>query len=197
MNSIFGFDQTAAKRKLIRYKEDRKLHGYLQAVLTLTAFSIFAAFAIRPSFVSVLQTNNQKNELHDTNEKLIKKNDDLNKIKTLNKKYEEEFDLIDKALPIDPMEEDILITLQTIGAQNNVLINNINFANSGSGISGAQALNMQMALSGTYENLLGFITDVQNLLRVTTIDNVTFSPQGGSGLIKANMKLNSYYRASK
>jgi len=156
-----------------------------------TVFFIVVLFivAIRPSFVTISKIQNSLDLLNTFNSSLLTKIDTLKKLTILYQNNKQKFDLLDTAIPQQPdfsvLEKQIrylvnqnnfeilsltFTQIPLIGSVDNDIKNTDNLANDAS-----NTITFNLAASGDYESIKNFISQLQTLNRLVTIQNFTIS----------------------
>lgn len=188
-----------------------------------TVFLIIVLFvvAIKPTVSIITSLRNQIVDLESANSKLEKKISSLNVVVPEYRKLGNEIELINTALPnshnFPTLEKQIryLVTkndlalsslymsgFPVVGNTDQLLQNK----NAASDINTALGENLQIMfitinlnLSGDYTVIKSFVNDLQKLLRVTTIDQLTIKSlkKSRGSDVEVNLKGNVYYLADK
>lgn len=156
-----------------------------------TVFFIVVLFivAIRPSFVTISKIQNSLDLLNTFNSSLLTKIDTLKKLTILYQNNKQKFDLLDTAIPQQPDFSVLEKQIRYLVNQNNFEILSLTFTqipligsvdndikNTDSLAKDASnTITFNLAASGDYESIKNFISQLQTLNRLVTIQNFTIS----------------------
>lgn len=173
----------------------QEIKNYLQITIMIVLLSIFIGFAIRPSIKTALELRKRIQEYSGIEQKYDQKILDLRKIRNTYSALSQEIKLLDKALPSNPEEGNLLKTLNFLSAKNGLMITRTSFTYSNSSTeTNLGELEFTITLRGQYENLVSFISQLQSLLRVNTVESIEIRPESGANSrILVNIKGKAYY----
>jgi hypothetical protein len=148
-----------------RYSENTNIKAIATSVLIL----LIVYFVIRPISVNTyskyLQVRKYSNDVA-----ILEKNlEAIGTIKRITKDYAEEIKLVQEVIPTEAREKDFLKDLSILCANNSVNLTNVSFVHFNDSIE------FGMALDGRYENVVGLLTDINNMLRLTNISSLSVS----------------------
>lgn len=167
------------------YRQKEDLRMFLEILLSLATISFFAAFALRPTLVTIaalLKEIQSKDELVN---KLDSKIQNLSTAQTLLEGETSRLPLIEDAVPSSPSPEDFVRQLEGLANKNGVnllgvslgqvtLLGEVKKAPAEEGVNplpeNTLGIPFSISLSGAYPNLLGFLADLENLRRPSAID---------------------------
>ncbi len=169
LNERYLRSRRMVQKAIQEYSERPALRAYAEIFLTLTAISLFGVFAIRPTIITIgrlLQEIKAKEEtLKTMNEKIT----NLNTAKDLYTRESEKIKLVEEAIPRRPEPDILALQIEELARESNTVINNLTIE--GTKILGDpppeddQTLSLTLNLSGSYQNLIKFAKDMENLRR--------------------------------
>ena len=158
-----------------RFIQDDRVQNYLNITLTIATLSIFVAFAIRPSIQIAIKLNQDLKEYEKIDALLSEKLINLSAAKSLQDELFTEIIKLDKTIPKESLESNILKNLNYVTIKNNVQLNNINYTYNE--LANYNEVEMDISISGTYESILPLLTDIHNLLRIIVIEDLDLQIQ--------------------
>lgn len=157
------------------YKNDKGFRNNVNFILTFASVLIFGIFAIRPSIAIISDLLKQINDYKQVNSVLIEKITILNEVNNNQSKLEQETNLANSALPESPDEGNYIRNINYLSGRNNVQAAGISFTTGEEG--GLGTLNFELTVYGDYSNIIKFIGDLNQLLRITQVESVTIAPE--------------------
>ena len=164
---------------------------YLELILSLTTIIIFSIFAIKPTILTIIELNKEiqtkENTIAEINQKLI----DLQKANDIMQSESEKLARIETAIPSSASPENIILEMERLANKNSLQI--LNLSMSEVTIMGneklkkkgadnleklpleADELPFNVSLSGSYQNLVLLISDIENQIRPVKIDSLTIN----------------------
>lgn len=157
---------------------------YLSLTLLMISFLVF--FAIKPTVITISKLNQEFREKRSASEVLDQKIMSLSQAQVIYAQLVNNLPLVDKALPQDPEFEQAAGRLNYLIVKHHLILTNVSFGglklsdpeakiDLGTLESEEKTLDFQLILSGTFSNLANFLTDLENLDRVSQIDSVSFN----------------------
>ena len=164
---------------------------YLELILSLTTIIIFSIFAIKPTILTIIELNKEiqtkENTIAEINQKLI----DLQKANDIMQSESEKLARIETAIPSSASPENIILEMERLAAKNSLQILNLSMSeviimgNEKLKKRGAETfeklpleadeLPFTVSLSGSYQNLVLLISDIENQIRPVKIDSLTIN----------------------
>ena len=164
---------------------------YLELILSLTTIIIFSIFAIKPTILTIIELNKEiqtkENTITEIKQKLI----DLQKVNDIMQNEAEKLARIETAIPSSATPENIILEMERLANKNSLQI--LNLSMSEVTIMGneklkkkgadnleklpleADELPFNVSLSGSYQNLVLLISDIENQIRPIKIDSLTIN----------------------
>jgi len=165
-------------------------------IATVIFIVVLFIVAIRPTFVTINKIQNSIDTLNTFNSSLLTKIESLKKLTILYQNNKQKFDLLDIAIPEQPdfslLEKQIRYLVNQndfevlsltysqiplIGSVENIALN----SSGEQDIKDTNIITINLAASGNYESIKNFISQLQNLNRLVTIQNFTISQSMTSG----------------
>lgn len=188
---------TSIKKDYIRYKDfflnisrfynsrpDYKI--YLELVLTIVTITIFSIFAIRPTILTIIELNK---EIKGKEETLVKLKTKIKNLQTANNLLSEKQDVLFYALEAVPQRsspETLISQIEKLATGSSLTIKGLTVTDAyliGTGPSklvseeypalpeSANELVFSFSVTGEYQNLYSFLTQVENMRRPLKFDS--------------------------
>lgn len=172
------------------YNSRKDIRAYIELMLSISVVVIFGIFAIRPTLVTIAQLQKEIEEREKTLEELNLKMRSLEMAQEEVTKYARTLPLVDTAVPDGPLPvlyarqiEGLTrknnTTLFGLGVDNVVIVgektNNVELLVDPNDRYPTDADSMEFSINvrGEYENILGFINDIEKLRRPILIDKLS------------------------
>lgn len=150
---------------------------YFYLSLTLAVTSIFVVFAIRPAAIEAIETYKNLQELKRIESQLEVKREQLTKAQDLMHTYSGEIQKMDEVFPYQSEESNLLSNFNQSAINNNVIIERVIFEDEKEKEEGPfNAAQYEITIEGTYPNVEGFIGEMYDYLRLTSIDKINITP---------------------
>lgn len=176
----------------------------IQLLLFLFMVSFFGFFALKPTIVTIVDLQSQIKLKKDVDLKLGQKVQALQKAQLSFAKVQSYLATIDKTLPPGADFTRFERELEYLAMKNNIILFDGRFggfnvignpkANStkkaGSKLN-YTTLDFNLGISGSYQNLKNFLRDLENLDRLVTIKDLSFSKQTQTKGAELQIKLNA------
>jgi len=165
-------------------------------VATVIFIVVLFIVAIRPTFVTINKIQNSIDTLNTFNSSLLTKIESLKKLTILYQNNKQKFDLLDIAIPEQSDFSLLEKQVRYLINQNNFEVLSLTYsqipligsaediASNNSGeqdIKDTNIIAINLAASGNYESIKNFISQLQTLNRLVTIQNFTISQSMTSG----------------
>ncbi|OGM29287.1 hypothetical protein A2801_02055 [Candidatus Woesebacteria bacterium RIFCSPHIGHO2_01_FULL_41_10] len=180
------------------YETRQDMRFFIEAILSLIVISIFGAFAIRPTLVTIGALNSEISSKRETEATLDQKIANLARAEELYNKESESIALLDLAIPSNPDPIHYTRQIEGIKKRNNTTVAGITLgavAIVGSADDVRQATRTSLStefravpfpevarfvpyaldIRSDYESMLGFLRDLESLLRPFYYDSVVIS----------------------
>lgn len=164
---------------------------YLELMLSLTTIIVFSIFAIKPTILTIIELNKEIQTKEDIiagiNQKLI----DLQKANDIMQNEVEKLAKIDAAIPSSASPENIILEMERLAAKSSLQILNLSMSEvtimgneklKKKGVGDLEKLPLEanelpftVSLSGSYQNLILLISDIENQIRPVKIDSLTIN----------------------
>lgn len=160
--------------KKLQYQSDESFRNNINFILTFISIVIFGLFAIRPSIMNITALLKDIDEYRQVNGVLLEKTAILNEVQSNPERTAKETELIANALPDSPQESVFIRNLNFIASKNSVELESVFFYVAEEEKLGT--LGFSVTAYGQYPDMTQFISDINHLLRITTIENLSISP---------------------
>ncbi|MFC1640485.1 type 4a pilus biogenesis protein PilO [Patescibacteria group bacterium] len=164
----------------------------VSAVIALIIF----LFLARPAFDDMVES---KQDLDDTNIELAEKQQEADDLRTLindfNSTAEADKDSLDAHVPARFNQADILAQLEAIGKGSRALLEEVQFANTESDEeddSGVTVVKANATVTGTYEQIRGYIESLEQSKRIMNIDQLNLDSDGTT--VEAFLSFKLYFK---
>jgi Tfp pilus assembly protein PilO len=166
--------------------------------------SFFGFFALKPTIVTIVNLQSQIKLKKDVDLKLGQKVQALQKAQLSFAKAQNDLSIIDKTLPPGADFTRFERELEYLAVKNNIIlfdgrfggfnvIGNPKVSSTKKTVSNLNytTLDFNLGISGSYQNLKNFLKDLENLDRLVTINNLSFSKQTQTKGAELQIKLNA------
>lgn len=186
---------------------------FLVIILCLLTSAVLIWQLILPRYNKIITINQEISQV----EKRIQKLESLvAKLKELSQTYKEKKDLINNVSKVAPKGGDIpgaLNRFESLSFQSGMILNSIDFSEAerseqtssnnkistdkktSQDASGLKVINVSIKTSGTYDSFRVFLDNLENCVRLTDIQTISFSLKSGSSdLADFSISANLYYQ---
>lgn len=171
------------------YNSKPNLKIYLELVLSLSTIVIFALFAIKPTILTIIELSNKIHSKEDVLLKLRQKIVNLQEASNLLQSSAEDLSYIEQSIPSTSSPEILIKQLELLAIQSSLQItgfsssdivlvgvpNNKTSADLKSLTGNAGELPFSLSVSGSYQNLFSFLTNIEFLRRAIKIDSIAIN----------------------
>lgn len=174
----------------------QEFRDYLQITLTLLMATIFTAFAIRPSITTAFRLNKQVQDYKVVDKKLSDKILALRQARAHYNIIANNIARLDKSLPFDVEDGPVLTNINFIAAKNNIDVRSLNFDVSDSPDDQYKILTVSVVSSGEYPDVVRFLADLNNMLRIVNITSLNISQKkdtARTGNVDVRLSMNTFY----
>lgn len=173
-------------------------------IFTLLVVCFFVFFAIRPTLVTVVSLQKELAESKEVDQQLDRKITSLKKAQTIYGQVINDLLLVEAALPEKTEFQSLALRINYLAFQNNLLLNSAGFAGfdlvgTGDNLSPGQSKDsyaFNLSVSGSFENIKIFLTELENIDRLIKINKVSFSIEkstAGSTEMKVDIEGEAYW----
>lgn len=175
----------------------------VSTALLLTIFTIifFAAFAIRPTLVTVAELLKKINDQEQVLEKMQQKSAALATAQQEYMAAEERIQKLKIALPEDEALQQLITYIEATAAYHQLAYENVNYGEVNflppdePQPGGEQSRDISLSLSGSYAAITSFLADVIRIPRFVTVTSATFAPVEEGSTTSDNLQLNLNLKA--
>ncbi|HUD19461.1 MAG TPA: type 4a pilus biogenesis protein PilO [Patescibacteria group bacterium] len=190
--------------------------GYTTVIFSFLAVSLFGWYAIRPTIQTILYLRREIADKTELNKEMEDKISALIEAQAYYQQIEPLLPVVDQALPPQPDAVPFFIQLRNVASASGVLLSTIqtptiplvsNSLQKGQATSppaSQPAYIVTIQVRGLYDGVKSFLTNVNNLRRVVTVDSINISPTDtthvssqsalpSSRLLQASLELKTYY----
>ena len=148
-----------------------KQSKHVRVGLTVFLILVIIYFVIRPiavnTYTKYLLTVKYREDIERMNQNL----EALNKIKQINQDFDKQIKLLERVIPVKAEEKDFLRDFAALCARNQLNLINTTFVHFDDSVT------FTIDLDGRYENFPRLLKDVNNMLRLTSIESVKVEGQ--------------------
>ena len=141
---------------------------YVNLMLSLILIGLMALFIIKPLISRVLADYEKYTITTSIRDRLKKNMLSVDVMRKVQADFEKQLSLISRALPANSDDGNFLTSLQSLALKNRLNLLKTNFDYN----SSEKAIFFTLELDGKYDNFIKFLEDLNNLIRVTIVDNV-------------------------
>lgn len=152
--------------------------------ITVLLIIVIIYFVIRPialnTYTKYIQTAKYSEDISRMNENL----EALREIRQINQDFEAQIALLDKVIPEEANEKDFLRDFAALCVRNQINLVSTSFTHL------SDAVTFKIELDGRYENVPTLLNDVNNMLRLTSIEAVSvqaLDTASQGGVVKAEI----------
>lgn len=192
------------------YEQRQDVKMFMEILLSLLTIGLFAVFAIRPTFLTIGQLLTEIQNKEETLSKLTSKIQNLRQAQEVYGANTTALALLDTAIPTSPSVDLGVRQIEGVAKKNQVTLSGVSVsetplkgerkpAKSEKEVlvlpNGAEGVTLSFNVSGSYTNLLTFLSDIQNLRRPIVIDQVLVisSPTSNGNKITLTVSGRSIY----
>lgn len=172
------------------YNQKPNLKIYLELILSITTITVFAFFAIKPTVLTIIELNKEINAKTVTSIALKQKIKNLQTASSVLQQESQNIQYINQAIPKHDDLEVLVRQVENLLTESSLQI--LGFSSSDIIIFGSKAdvkktsdveklsgdaneLPFSFSASGSYPNILLFLTKIENLRRPIKIDSITIN----------------------
>lgn len=164
---------------------------YLELILSLSTIIIFSIFAIKPTILTIVELNKEIQAKEETIVKINQKLTNLKKAGDLLQNGSERLSKIEGSIPSSASPENLIVEIERLADKNSLQILNLSMSDVviigdkeskrkktkdvEALPSDADELPFTMSLTGSYQNLILLLSDIDNALRPVKIDSLTIN----------------------
>ncbi len=182
-----------------------KTKDYSYTIIFFLAFSFFIFFVIRPNLVSVFDAYSQVSDLSQEDKTYGSQIEKIIDIQSTMEQSRSDLGLLDQAVTNTPQVNQLLRDVQNSTTKSGLLVNrvsvsDINLKDVGNGDK-VSSVDLEIDVSGTYNELVSFLKDTQNQRRLKFIKKMNLSktdttstPQASaSSALELQLVIEGYY----
>lgn len=155
--------------------------------LTLLVVCFFVFFAIRPTLVTIVSLQKTLKESKEVNQQLSRKIDSLQQAQKIYAQIVDDLFLVEAALPETAEFQSLALRINYLAFKNNLVLNSASFAGfdlvevKENLAKGQPKTNygFTLGLSGSFEQIKSFLTELEQIDRLIKINKVGFSAEKG------------------
>lgn len=173
------------------YNKRKDVRNYIELMLSLSVIVIFGMFAIRPTFITIVELRQSINAKERTLELLNNKIDDLDRAQQVKVQFQNQLALLNTAVPDGPLPVVFARQIEGLAKRHNAQLFSIE--TQGVSIIGSQrqvpqeeidpeetdryptesdSVEFTFDIIGTYQNIMELIADLERLRRPIFIDSM-------------------------
>jgi len=171
------------------YKKRKDVKMFLEILLSLSAIAIFGVFALRPTFLTIAQLLRQIQEKEDIIIQMDQKIANLSAAQRLFIQEATSIALLNEAVPNQANPDSFVRQIEAAVNRTNVSVIGMSISevslvgepeikkvkDTGDFPTEASQMSVSVSMSGSYQPLTSFLSDLENLLRPLLIDSVSLN----------------------
>jgi len=175
----------------------------LELFLTIGTVAFFALFAIRPTLLTMSNLIKELDDKKVLDTQLSEKIASLQSSQIQYAQLEQRLPLLDEAIPLQPQFYDAIVLVEKVASDNNLVIQNLSLQTIPADKELDQPLTSQtrqflpfrVTLSGDYESIKNFVSQVQSLRRLFTVESIVFNAkeEKQQRRLEATLNIYAYY----
>lgn len=177
---------------------EKRVQSFTTIILSLITLSFFGIFAISPTLSTIADLQKQISDNQFVNQQLRQKITNLTLLQDSYKHLQTDLPILYAAVPTTPDITVLVGQLQTISqnTQVNLLhIQTLSVDVSSAQTTGYNAYTFSLDVSGTYDHIQAFLTNLGNFNRLITLSAVSLSKAtGNSDLYSLSIRGNAYFK---
>jgi type IV pilus assembly protein PilO len=175
----------------------------LELLLTIGTVAFFALFAIRPTLLTMSNLIKELDDKKVLDTQLSEKIASLQSSQIQYAQLEQRLPLLDEAIPLRPQFYEAIVLVEKVASDNNLVIQNLSLQTIPADKELDQPLTSQtrqflpfrVTLSGDYESIKNFVSQVQSLRRLFTVESIVFNAkeEKQQRRLEATLNIYAYY----
>ena len=163
---------------IVLYKKRPDLKMFLELLLSLITISIFAFFALKPTFFTISQL---LKDIETKKQTIAQMDQKITNLTTAQNTYNLELNhisLLETAVPDTPSPNSFIRQVEAVAQKNNVTVLGVSVGEAtlaGEVQETSGLIDVSISISGDYSALTSFLDDFQNLRRPPLIETVSLS----------------------
>lgn len=178
---------------------EKKRADYAYVIFFLLIFSIFIAFAIKPSLTTAYSLKKEEIDLAEIDKVYEEKITNITSIQTQIEENRDKLPLFNQAISEQPEVNKIIDDIKKTADKNSLTIDkativDINFSKKIT--KERQNVKLKMEITTNFVNLRQFLTEILSQRRLKLVDELIMirdKESSNSGNIKVNLTINGYY----
>lgn len=174
--------------KSLSLRKKQTVQAYTMIILSLLTVSFFVVFAIRPTLKTIASL---LAELREKREVYLKLEDKISSLTTAQANYkyvEADLHLLDESLPPETEFTLLMLQIEILGLENNVVLETESFDEVSLHFDQEYKIQFSLDVSGSYQNLRQFLVALENLRRITVLQNVQLNQSDEDQIIKLDLE---------
>lgn len=163
------------------YTSRKEVRAYVNVGFAFLALAFFTTFAIRPALTTIASLWSEIKSQEEIDKKLSEKVEALQTAATNFSQIQSRLELLNIGGAKLPLIANFMRQIEALSAKHSVVVDSISFEETnftGTADSTSNLANFTMSLGGSYPNLNSFLTDVENLRRIVSVQSFTYSKTG-------------------
>lgn len=158
-------------------KNKKTVQAYTVLILSLLTTSFFIVTAIRPTLKTIASLMAEVRDKKAIDQKLQEKINALSLAKANYQVIKEDLPLIEQALPSEAEFTLLMIQIENLATRTNVSLDKENFEDATLIFKDGLKIQFSLQVTGDYENLKNFLAGLENLRRITILQNLDISKE--------------------
>jgi len=180
-----------------RFYRQKKVRVYTEIILSLLAIAFFLFFAIKPTLITITGLIKEIKDKKMITQRLEEK---INNLNLAQKEYfatQDDFYLIDQALPKDPQISVLIKQFEILASKNGVSLEGIQYSSldikNKIVSTNYQTVDFKMAVSGDYQSLKNFLSSLSNFRRLFRVKGFGFKTSKKEGQLSLSIDGETFF----
>lgn len=178
---------------------EKRVSSFTTIVLSLVTLSFFGFFAISPTLSTIADLQRQITDNQFIDQQLTDKINNLEKLQETYKKIQPDLPIVLSAVPINPDVTVLVGQLQTVAQNTQVVLAHIQTLSvdvNSSSNSNYNAFTFAIDISGSYDNVKNFLSQITNFNRLITIDAISLTKSSTNTTYSLSLRGRAYFKSS-
>lgn len=178
-----------------------RFRAYSSLILSLFMMAFLGFFAVKPTLKTITLLRREIKDSQRVNKALEKKINNLSLAQSEYLLIKNDIYVLDQALPIDPKMIPLIQNIEKLSASSSASISAMRLPkiplekDKTATISALIPLEFDLSLNSFFENVISFVTNMQNLRRIVNIESLNLHPEGKeSDVLGLEIKAKTFYQ---
>lgn len=181
--------------------QEKRVQSFTTIALTIITLSFLGFFAISPTLSTIADLQKQITDSQFVNQQLQQKITNLTALQSSYKKLGSDVSIVYTDIPETPNVTDLVGQLQTLAANTNLTITNIQTLPvdiSNTSTVQYNSFSFAMDVTGSYQDIKKFLQSMTNFNRIITFDAISLSkPVSDKDIYTMSLRGKAYFKAKQ